>query len=114
MKQMTAHCGLACHECDAFLATQQNDDEMKKEVARRWSGQFHMNINPAEVSCNGCRSDGECLSGYCRACEIRKCGREKNTANCAQCADYACEKLDKFLAMAPEAKKRLDEIRRGV
>jgi len=37
MKQMIAFCGLACHECGALLATQDDDDAKRAEVAQGWS-----------------------------------------------------------------------------
>jgi hypothetical protein len=49
---------------------------------------------------------------YCDVCEIRKCGQEKQVKNCAYCADYSCEKLDKFFDMAPGAKATLEEIKK--
>jgi hypothetical protein len=43
-------------------------------------------------------------------CEIRACAVAKKVENCAHCADYACEKLAKFLTMAVKAKPVLDAI----
>ncbi len=39
---------------------------------------------------------------------------EKDLANCACCEDFACETVEKFFRMAPEAKKLLDGIRRKI
>ena len=50
---------------------------------------------------------------YCHVCEIRKCGQEKQIKNCAYCADYACEKLEKFFTMAPAAKANLEDIKKA-
>jgi hypothetical protein len=41
-----------------------------------------------------------------------KCGTEREVENCAFCSEYACEKLEKFYAHAPKAKKTLDGIRK--
>ncbi len=108
---MIAFCGIDCHECGAFLATKNNDDKKRSEVAKLWSRQFNADIKPADINCNGCRSDGQNIFGYCTVCEIRKCGKEKKLDNCAYCDEYACEKLGAILNMMPDAKKRLDEIR---
>jgi len=52
---------------------------------------------------------------FCRKiCEVRPCARAKNVENCAYCEQYACEKLKKFLARAPEAKTTLEEIRKNI
>jgi hypothetical protein len=37
---------------------------------------------------------------------------EKKVKNCAYCNDYACEKLDKFFAMAPMAKANLEKVKK--
>ena len=112
MDKMIAFCGLVCTECPAFLATQENDDTKRKEVAEAWSKQFNMTIKPEDINCDGCKSEGKRLIGYCHICQIRKCSQEKGVENCAHCDEYACEKLTEFFAMAPMAKTSLEEIRK--
>ncbi len=111
MEEMTAFCGLACHECPALLATKDNDDEKRAEVAQLWSKQFKADLKPEHINCEGCHSDGGRLFGHCHTCEIRKCGLEKKVANCAHCSDYSCGKLNDFFNMMPDAKKQLDKIK---
>lgn len=111
MNEIIAFCGSHCHECGAFLATGDDDDEKRAEVAKLWSKQYNADIKPGDINCGGCMSDGGALFNYCLVCEIRKCGNEKGIVNCAYCEDYACEKIEKFFHVAPECKKRLDEIR---
>ena len=111
MDEMISFCGLPCHECGAFLATRDDNDEKRAEVAQLWSKEFKTDIKPEDINCEGCLSSSENLFNYTKICEIRKCGKEKDVANCAYCSDYACEKLEKFFEMVPDAKKRLDGIR---
>ena len=108
---MIAVCGLLCNQCDAFIATWNDDDEKRAEVARRWSKRNHHNIELADINCLGCTSDSDCLFGRCRVCEIRKCAKEKQVVNCAYCDNYTCEKLEDFFQAAPDARKHLDAIR---
>ncbi|NIO48420.1 MAG: DUF3795 domain-containing protein [Candidatus Aminicenantes bacterium] len=108
---MIAFCGITCHECGAFLATRDNDDAKRAEVAQLWSKEFKTDFKPEDINCEGCLSDGGDLFSYTKTCEIRKCGKEKNVVNCAYCSDYVCEKLEKFFEMVPDAKTRLDEIK---
>ena len=114
MNQMTGFCGLICSQCDAFIATQNDDDEKRAEVARLWSQQFKIDMKPEDINCDGCISDGERHVGHCYVCEIRKCGKQKNIPNCAHCDDYACDKLKGFFKMVPDAQKHLDGIRNGL
>ena len=41
---------------------------------------------------------------------MRACGMAKGVENCGHCADYACDKLEGFFGMVPDAKVTLDEI----
>lgn len=110
MKERIAFCGLDCHECGAFLATQENNDQKRAEVAREWSKLFKVEIKPEDINCEGCQSIGERVFNYCNVCEIRKCGKEKGLKNCGYCHGYPCHKLDFIISNNPNAKKRLDEI----
>lgn len=111
MDEVIAFCGIPCHECGAFLATRDDNDERRAKVAQLWSKEYKKDIKPEDINCEGCVSDSENLFNYTKICEIRKCGKEKDVANCAYCDDYACEKLEKIFEMVPDAKNRLDEIR---
>ena len=111
MNDIVSFCGLLCNECDAFIATENDDDEKRVEVARLWSAQYNAEFKPEDINCDSCLSDGERLFGHCKVCQIRKCGKEKGIVNCAHCDEYACEKLEEFFQMVPDAKKRLDQIR---
>jgi len=110
---MIAYCGIYCGECGAYLATRDNDEVRRAEVAKEWSEKFGAEIQPETINCMGCPSDGP-LFFYCAMCDIRKCASEKGLATCAQCDDYACEKLEAFFKMAPESKECLEEIRRNL
>jgi len=111
MERMVAFCGLVCTDCKAFIATQENDDVKRRDVAEAWSKLFGREIKPEEINCDGCLSrDGRHI-GYCDICEIRKCGVEKGVENCGYCVDYKCEKLGKFFEQASEAEKKLEEVR---
>ena len=111
---MIAFCGLVCTDCEAFIVTQKDDDEKRKELAKKWSKEFSKEIKPEEVYCDGCLALEGRHIGYCDVCEIRKCGLDKEVENCAYCEEYACEKLLKFFNMAPNAKKTLEEIRKSL
>ncbi|KPK93729.1 MAG: hypothetical protein AMJ88_07015 [Anaerolineae bacterium SM23_ 63] len=111
MNQMIAFCGIDCHECGVLIATRENDDAKRREVAELWSNEFNADIQPQDINCVGCLSKGGVLFSHCYECEIRKCGMEKGIANCAYCTDYACNKLEGLLSMVQDAKTRLDKIR---
>ncbi len=112
---MIAVCGLNCAECEAYKATQANDEVWKERLAAQWREQFNSpDIDTVAVTCDGCLAVNGRLGAYCGQCGIRACGIERGYANCAACPDYAsCEKITGFFQMAPQAKATLDALRGG-
>lgn len=110
---MIAYCGLNCAGCPAYLATQANDREALEQVVAKLREEYdfdHEGFTADNVLCNGCVGQGRTAS-YCSECEIRACGIEHGVVNCAYCDDYACEKLESFLAQVPTARQTLDALR---
>ena len=108
---MISFCGINCGECDAFIATKENSDEKRAEVAQLWSKKFNSDIKPEAINCVGCGSENGPVFGYCEICNIRKCGKEKGIPNCAYCADYVCKSLEGIFKLLPECKDNLTKIR---
>jgi hypothetical protein len=109
---MIAYCGLTCTECPGYIATQANDAEALERVAAQWREEYNApNLMVESVICDGCLGTEGRKCGHCFECEIRACAMELNLANCAHCADYACEKLEGFFGFVPEARTTLDGIR---
>ena len=111
MEGMIAYCGLNCSQCPTFLATQENSDEKRRQVAEQWSKQYKAAFKPEDINCDGCASNGR-LFGHCSICKIRQCGRERGLENCASCNDYPCQILEDFFQIAPQGKINLEEIRK--
>ncbi len=111
-KEMIAFCGISCTKCPAYIATQKNDDQLRAETAKNWSELFKASIKPEDINCDGCVADSERLFSQVSVCEIRKCAKNKNLKNCADCAEYPCQKLAELFSFVPEAKATLEEIRK--
>ncbi len=109
MRKMIAFCGITCTECPAFIATQEDDDSKRKQVAEEWSKAYNNEIKPEQINCNGCLP-GQGIHQQLHICEIRKCGIQRQVQNCAHCVDYKCEKLAKFLENIPEANNTLEKL----
>lgn len=110
MQRMVAYCGLVCTECDSYKATQKGDRKALEELARKAKTDFGVDATADGCMCDGCLPTGGRKINYCSKCEIRACAVAKKLENCGHCADYACEKLAKFLTMATKAKPILDAI----
>jgi predicted nucleic acid binding AN1-type Zn finger protein len=111
MIPLIAACGLDCAKCDAFIATQANDQAALEKLAEKWRVDYHSpDITAANLLCDGCMAGGRTI-GYCKECKIRACAQERGLENCAACPDYACENLTAFWANAPQAKANLEALR---
>jgi hypothetical protein len=111
MSEMISICGLKCHECGAFIARRDDDHKVRAETAAIWSKMYGAELKPESINCDGCTSEGGVVFHHCTVCEMRKCAKGRGVVNCAHCSDYACDTLNEFFKMVPEAKETLDAIR---
>ncbi len=112
MERMIAFCGITCSDCPALLATQKDDDSERKRVAEQWSKQYNTDMKPEDINCDGCVAVTGTRIAHWDECGIRKCCQERGFENCGHCEDYACEQLQGFFKMVPNAKAVLDEVRK--
>lgn len=98
---MIAPCGLDCSECDAYKATEDDDDEMREKVAQEWSKLNGVEIKREMINCDGCRENGR-KTPFCGfICQIRKCSAEKGFSTCGSCSEMKkCEKVGAIHASA--------------
>jgi len=111
MNPMIAVCGLNCSECGAYLAKKNNDESIRIKTAKDWSNMFQVKINPSDIQCDGCRSEGGVRFQHCSVCEYRACGHKKDVRNCSECDEYPCEKISAFHTLAPEALNQIEKLR---
>ena len=112
---MISRCGLLCSECEAYIATQANDQAALEQVAAQWRVQYNApTIAAKTVVCDGCTVVAGRHCGHWHECDIQACASERAVLNCAHCDEYACEKLERFLGFVPAARGELDEVRRPI
>ncbi len=112
MTTLIAPCGLDCAQCDAYRHTQTSDLNALEALLAKWRVEFNApQMTIQDVLCDGCLSAGSRLCSYCAMCEIRKCAAEHNLHTCAECGDYACQKLTTFWKGVPQAQANLDALR---
>ncbi len=108
MNNMIAYCGLDCKRCEAFLATANNDDSLREEVAQKWSKMNQVEITKEMINCQGCRADGIKTFFCSNLCEIRQCAIGNQIDSCGDCKDLrSCPKLQMIIDHNPDAKERL-------
>jgi hypothetical protein len=111
--KIISYCGITCSSCDAFLATQADDQAELERVAAAWSKEYNAPFSAASIVCDGCLVDTDRVASYCNECAIRACAKERNVASCAYCDDYVCDKLQPHLDHAPQFRELLDAMRKA-
>jgi hypothetical protein len=89
-----------------------DDDQARDKTAADWKAKYGWNLTRKDVNCDGCRTEGGRIFGYCNECAVRACASGRNLPTCAHCNDYVCEKLAAVIKFAPQVGARLEEIRR--
>jgi hypothetical protein len=85
-----SYCGIDCDICPVYVATINNDNNLRKRIYDNWKLKKH-NIKISEINCMGCYSDK--IFGACNRCDIRKCCLEKSIKNCKACETTPCDRL---------------------
>jgi hypothetical protein len=116
LSKVIAMCGLICDDCIAFIATQKDDDELRRKVVEAWSTEDEK-LKLEDIDCDGCIV-GKRLHSFCAICDVRLCGLQRNVENCAHCNEFPCERLEKqWVALSTvsgeKAKANLLEIRKS-
>ncbi|MBR6439549.1 MAG: DUF3795 domain-containing protein [Bacteroidales bacterium] len=108
MNDLIAFCGLGCAKCDAYIATQNNDDALREKTAKLWSKLNNVQILPEQINCDGCRANGRKTFFCDKLCPIRQCALQKGVETCGECPEMEnCSKIAVVHANNEEAKKNL-------
>lgn len=113
MNELMAYCGLDCEECDARIATLNNDDELRTKTAKLWSELNRAEITAEMINCVGCRVDGV-KTPFCNAvCSIRQCAASKKVGTCGDCDKMEqCETLGMVTSNNEQALENLRSSKR--
>ena len=112
MNNMIACCGLDCERCEAHKATVNDDNDLRRKVAKEWSELNNVTITPEMINCDGCRMDGR-KTPFCESmCPIRMCILRKGFGTCGECPEMeSCDKLKMVVSSNKEALERLRQCR---
>ncbi|HUX05714.1 MAG TPA: DUF3795 domain-containing protein [Acidobacteriota bacterium] len=118
MRELTAYCGLQCHDCNFYLISRE-EDEAKRERIRRdtlriCNEQYGMGLTLEDITeCDGCTTAGGRLFAGCSKCKVRACVTKKGFESCAFCPECPCPELEEVHKLDSQARDRLDQIRSG-
>ena len=108
MKQLIAYCGLNCEKCEAYIATQNNDNALREKVARLWSEMNGVEITPEMINCDGCRVNGVKTPFCDKYCQIRQCALVKAFETCGNCSEMEnCQTVGMIISNNAEALSNL-------
>ena len=65
MSEMIAYCGLVCTSCLQYIATQNDDNNAREEIAKQIADKFGLHYKPEEINCDGCLSSEDRHIGFC-------------------------------------------------
>ncbi len=105
------YCGLNCETCDAFVATKNNDNNLREKTAKEWSKMNQVEIRAEDINCVGCKEDGVKIS-FCAYCEIRSSNITKGYSSCAECKEYPCEQESNLINNVPDAREYIEKNRK--
>lgn len=95
-----------CSACEAYLATESQDEGEKIRIAAIWSERYGSEIKPEDINCMGCRSESLRFA-WCYKCPIRACVIAKGYQNCGDCPDLPCPTNLWLYESVPEVKENL-------
>ena len=113
MEDLIGYCGLNCETCEAYIATINDDNELRKKVSKLWSELNGIEITQEMINCTGCRVDGVKTIFCDSICQIRQCALAKNVETCADCEEMEeCEKLKMIFENNSDAQKNLENLKK--
>lgn len=97
MKQILSRCGYRCDLCLAYRPNAEANPANRQALGDGWHKYFGFKIPPEKIICDGCMSENPRLIDT--ACPVRPCVMQRGLANCSECPDYVCAKLDERIVV---------------
>jgi len=101
-----AYCGMNCAECPVFQATQKQDRAHQIWLAAEYSTESAW-YAPSDMTCQGCHSQHRLESKMCQACSLRACASGRVRQTCAECPDFPCSLIDRYVSVDTDARSQL-------
>jgi len=86
--EISSRCGIRCDQCFILRANVEKRDR-RAEICATWNKLGIGTFDPAVIICDGCLSEGKCLSAG--AGKTRPCVIKKGIPHCGYCDDYPCD-----------------------
>lgn len=110
MNNLISYCGINCETCEARIATINNDDALRAEIAEKWRQSYNPDITTEMINCTGCRVEGVKI-GHWNECQIRLCATTQSFDHCGLCQDMQeCKNVKYVHDHLPEAVENLKKL----
>ena len=88
------YCGHDCAKCITYIATQRNDDNLRRQSRSFYKERFGLDIPLEKFNCEGGRSDK--VFEQCKGCPFVKCCKERSVNSCSECPEYPCKEFQDY------------------
>lgn len=92
----TCYCGHDCARCITYIATQQNDDNLRRQSQSFYKKKFGLDVPLEKFNCNGGRS--EKVFEPCKECPFIQCCKQHDIDSCSKCPEYPCKEISNYQA----------------
>ncbi len=88
-------CGHDCSKCVTYIATQTNNDDLRRQAQSFYKERFGLDIPLEKFYCDGGKS--EKVFEPCKDCPFQKCCMEHGIDACSKCPEYPCKEISDYL-----------------
>ncbi len=106
MEPILTRCGYRCDLCLAYRPNVEKNPSDQQKLSDGWYKYFGFRLSPTDILCDGCMEEDPMLID--KNCPVRPCVIERNLNNCAQCAQFLCEKLKERLVTYEEIRSKME------
>ncbi len=93
---LPCYCGHDCAKCITYIATQRNDDSLRRQAQSFYKERFGLDIPLRKFNCEGGRSKN--VFELCKGCPFVKCCKERRVNSCSECPEYPCKDISDYQA----------------
>ena len=94
MNKLACYCGHDCARCLTYLATVNNDEDLRKQTQKFYKTEFGIDIPLKDIHCLGGRSED--IFYLCKECPFIKCCKEHSIEMCCDCPKYPCKDIKEY------------------
>ena len=91
---LPCYCGHDCSKCVTYIATQTNNDDLRRQAQSFYKERFGLDIPLDKFYCDGGRSKN--VFELCKECPFKKCCIEHGIDACGKCSEYPCKDISDY------------------